>query len=155
MVFLLLSLSSFLNLPPFLTRHNTVFSPSPPPFSMPRFLSTPRLESVKAKIVRDQKTRTDRKVETLLRPRQTRADEEISDDSEEDNRVRARRALSNRDQATQTDKSYSFFVVASSLVCVWFFCCGSSLVVDGTPHCNIRRDFVDTKHGIAPRPIIE
>jgi hypothetical protein len=27
-------------------------------------------------------------------------------------------------------------------------------LVDGTPHCNIRRDFVNTKHGIAPRPII-
>jgi hypothetical protein len=27
-------------------------------------------------------------------------------------------------------------------------------LVDGTPHCNIRRDFIDTKHGIAPRPII-
>ena len=25
-------------------------------------------------------------------------------------------------------------------------------LVDGTPHCNIRRDFIDTKHGIAPRP---
>jgi hypothetical protein len=76
---------------------------------MPRCLSTPRLESVKAKIVRDQKTRTDRKVAALLRPRQTRGDEEISDDSEEDNRVRARRALSNRDQATQADKYYSSF----------------------------------------------
>jgi hypothetical protein len=28
-------------------------------------------------------------------------------------------------------------------------------LVDGNPHCNIRRDFVDTKHGIAPRPILE
>ena len=28
-------------------------------------------------------------------------------------------------------------------------------LVDGTPHCNIRRDFIDTKHGIAPRPIID
>ena len=27
-------------------------------------------------------------------------------------------------------------------------------LVDGTPHCNVRRDFIDTKHGIAPRPII-
>ena len=26
-------------------------------------------------------------------------------------------------------------------------------LVDGTPHCNVRRDFVDTKDGIAPRPI--
>jgi hypothetical protein len=27
-------------------------------------------------------------------------------------------------------------------------------LVDGTPHCNIRRDYIDTKYGIAPRPII-
>jgi hypothetical protein len=24
-----------------------------------------------------------------------------------------------------------------------------------TPHCNIRRDFIDTKHGIGSRPIID
>jgi hypothetical protein len=79
---------------------------------MPRCLSTPRLESVKAKIVRDQKTRTDRKIVALLRPRQTRQDIELSDDSEEDNRLRARKTRANRDQATQTDKSN------------WSFCCG-------------------------------
>jgi hypothetical protein len=27
-------------------------------------------------------------------------------------------------------------------------------LVDGTPHCNIRRDFIDAKLGIAPRPNI-
>jgi hypothetical protein len=27
-------------------------------------------------------------------------------------------------------------------------------LVDGTPHCHIRRDFMDTQHGIAPRPVI-
>ena len=27
-------------------------------------------------------------------------------------------------------------------------------LVDGTPHCNVRRDFIDTHHGIAPRPIM-
>jgi hypothetical protein len=27
-------------------------------------------------------------------------------------------------------------------------------LADGTPHCNIKRDFIDTKHGITPRPII-
>jgi hypothetical protein len=26
-------------------------------------------------------------------------------------------------------------------------------LVDGAPHCNVRRDFVDTKHGIKPRTI--
>ncbi len=59
--------------------------------------------------MRDQNTRTERKVEALMRPRQTRQDKELSDDSEEDNRLSARRALANRDQATQTDKSYSSF----------------------------------------------
>jgi hypothetical protein len=24
-------------------------------------------------------------------------------------------------------------------------------LVDGTPHCNVRRDYVDTEHGISPR----
>ncbi len=76
---------------------------------MPLCGSTPRLESVKARIVRDQKRRTERKVEALLRQSQTREHKELSDDSEEDNRLRGRRALSNRDQATQTDKSYSSF----------------------------------------------
>jgi hypothetical protein len=28
-------------------------------------------------------------------------------------------------------------------------------LVDGTPHCNVRRDYVDTKHGITPRQIIQ
>jgi hypothetical protein len=27
-------------------------------------------------------------------------------------------------------------------------------LVDETPHCNVRRDFIATKYGIAPRPII-
>jgi hypothetical protein len=27
-------------------------------------------------------------------------------------------------------------------------------LVGGTPHCNIRRDYVDTKHGIEPRTIV-
>ncbi len=127
MVFLLLSLSSFLNSfsPSLLTRHNTVFSPSPHPFSMPSCLSTPRLESAKARIVRDQKIRTDRKVEALLRPRQTRQDTELSYNSEEDNtsRLSARRA---RAQATQTDKSNSSFCcgffVGLCVVLLLLFC---------------------------------
>ncbi len=28
-------------------------------------------------------------------------------------------------------------------------------LTDGTPHCNVRRDYVDTKHGITSRQIIE
>jgi hypothetical protein len=28
-------------------------------------------------------------------------------------------------------------------------------LVDGTPHCNVRRGYVDTKHGIAPIQIVQ
>jgi hypothetical protein len=28
-------------------------------------------------------------------------------------------------------------------------------LADGTPHCDIRRDYIDTKHGIARRPIVD
>ena len=28
-------------------------------------------------------------------------------------------------------------------------------LADGTPHCDIRRDYIDTKHGIARRDIVE
>ncbi len=104
-------LPSFLNFfsPPLLTRHNTTFSPSSCRMSMPRCLSTPRLESVKARIAREQQSRTDKRVEALLRPRVTRLDTELSDDSEEERRLTGRRARANRDQATQTDSSSSSF----------------------------------------------
>jgi hypothetical protein len=77
--------------------------------------------------VREQQTRTERKVEALLRPRQPRQEEEeVSDDSEEDNRLKARRARANRDQATQTDNSYSSvccgFFVGLCLVVLLLFC---------------------------------
>ena len=104
-------LPSFLNFfsPPLLTRHNTTFSSFSCRLSMPRCVSTPRLERVKASIAREQQSRTDRRVEALLRPRVTRLDTEVSDDSEEETRLTARRARRNRDQATQTDSSSSSF----------------------------------------------
>ena len=56
-------LRSFLNFfsPPLLTRHNTTFSPSSCRMSMPRCLSTPRLEGVKARLAREQQSRTHRR----------------------------------------------------------------------------------------------
>jgi hypothetical protein len=82
------------------------------------------LERVKEQLVREQKSRTDRRVRELLHPRQREQVTEISDDSEEENRlrrrvarghkdseeeniVRRRVARGNKDQATQTDGSSS------------------------------------------------
>jgi hypothetical protein len=75
--------------------------------SMPRLRES--LDSVKARLVREQKSRTDKRVKQLLQPTQTL---EESDDSEEDNRLILRRRRADKDQATQTD--------SSSLS----FCCG-------------------------------
>ncbi len=76
---------------------------------MPLCKSTPRLEQTKARLVREQQTRTDRRVQALLRPRLKREDTELSDDSEEETRLTARRVETKRDQATQTDSSSSSF----------------------------------------------
>ncbi len=67
------------------------------------------LESAKARLAREQRTRTERRVEALMRPRLTGQDAEILDDSEEENRLSGRRARANREQATQTDSSSSSF----------------------------------------------
>ena len=69
------------------------------------------LESVKERLVTEQKARTERRVRQLLQQ-----DIEISDDSEEDNRQTERHNDNCRrriDQATQTDSASS-----------WSFCCG-------------------------------
>ena len=76
---------------------------------------------MKERLVREQKSRTERRVRQLLQQ-----DIEISNDSEEDNRVtdRQRRRI---DQATQTDSasSWSFscgvFVGVLAIVCVLSF----------------------------------
>jgi hypothetical protein len=52
-----------------------------------------------------------------MQSRLTGQDAEILDDSEEENRLSGRRVRANRDQATQTDISYSSF------------CCGVSVGV--------------------------
>jgi hypothetical protein len=69
------------------------------------------LESVKKRLTREKKSRTDRRVRELLQARQRLQETEVSDDSEEENRLSllVRRARGNRDQATQTDSlSLSF-----------------------------------------------
>jgi cobalamin biosynthesis Mg chelatase CobN len=87
---------------------------------MPRVRES--LESAKARLVREQRTRTDRRVDALLRRRQTGQDAEILDDSEEENRVSGRRARATREKATQTDSSSSSFC-CSVLVGVFLVVC--------------------------------
>ncbi len=117
LVFLLLSLSflfefllSLLLLPaqtppasPPLSLHNCLFSFMP--------VTKESSESVKVRLVREQKLRTERWVQALLHPRDRRGEEE-HDDSEEENRIIARRARGTKEQATQTNSSS------------WSFCCG-------------------------------
>ncbi len=115
--------------PPLQTRHNTTFSPSSCRLSMPRCLSTPRLESVKARIVREQQLRADRRVEAFLRPRVTLLYTEVSDDSEEERRLAGRRARAKRDQATQTDSSSSSFCCGAFVGVCLAVCLLVSLIV--------------------------
>jgi hypothetical protein len=89
---------------------------------MPR-RSRESLESVKERLVREQKSRTDRRVRDLLHPRQREQVTEISDDSEEDNRLRLRRVRGNKDQATQTDTSSSLSFCCGVLVGVFVVVC--------------------------------
>ncbi len=99
--------------------------PASPPLSLHNcfFTSMPRrresLESVKERLVREQKLRTERRVQALLHPRDRREEEEQYDDSEKENRIRARRAQASRKQATQTNSSS------------WSFCCGVLVGVFG------------------------
>ena len=66
------------------------------------------LESVKSRLVKEQKARIDRRIRELL-SRQTEEDIEVSDDSEEENRLIGRRARQKSNQASKTDSSYSSF----------------------------------------------
>jgi hypothetical protein len=83
------------------------------------------LQSVKSRLVREQKARTHRRIRELL-PRQTRDDIEVTDDSEEENRLIGRRARQKSNQASKTDSSYSacccgvFVGVLLVVVCLLF-----------------------------------
>ena len=50
------------------------------------------LASVKTRLQCEQKSRTERRVQELLRPRQTASDIEVFDDREEEDRIASRRA---------------------------------------------------------------
>ncbi len=78
------------------------------------------LTSVKKRLAREQQTRTERRVEALLHPREKGQDVEIFDDSEEENRLSGRRVRAKRDQATQRYISFvlRLFVVVSLLACL-------------------------------------
>ena len=89
-----------------------------------------RLESVKTRLVREQRIRTDRRVRELLRQRETPQHCETFEDSEEENRISGRTVRARRHQTTQTDRASPSFccgvivgvvVVVSLLVCliVW------------------------------------
>jgi hypothetical protein len=82
------------------------------------------LDSVKARLVREQKGRTDRRVRELLQPIQSVED---SDDSEEENRLIQRSGRrEHKNQATQTDSSSLSFccgvVVGVFVVIILLFC---------------------------------
>ena len=78
------------------------------------------LASVKARLVREQKIRTDRRVEELLHPRQRGSDIEVFDDREEEDRIASRRA---RGLGVQTQfPTFSFFLGVSLVFALfWFF----------------------------------
>ncbi len=92
--------------------------------SMPPRRQRESLDSVKARLVREQKGRTDRRVRELLQPIQTLED---SDDSEEENRLIQRSGRrEHKDQATQADSSSLSFccgvVVGVFVVIILLFC---------------------------------
>jgi hypothetical protein len=85
------------------------------------------LESVKTRLVREQRIRTERRVRDLLRQRETSQHSETFEDSDEENQISPRTVRARRDQATQTDRSSVSFccgvivgvvVVVSLLVCL-------------------------------------
>jgi hypothetical protein len=63
------------------------------------------LESVKTRLAREQRIRTEQRIRQLLQQSLTRQDREIYDNSEEENRISGRRPRANTDQATQTNSS--------------------------------------------------
>ena len=80
------------------------------------------LASVKARLVREQKIRTDRRVEELNHPRQRGSDIEVFDDREEEDGIASRRARGLRVPAIQTQfPTFSFFCgVFLVFALLWF-----------------------------------
>ena len=104
-LFLVLKLVAFLLLQPsfffeFLLLHTSFPSLDTPSLTFPSYtvLCCPpmppqreSLASVKTRLAREQKIRTDRRVEELLNPRKRGSDIEVFDDSEEEDRLASRR----------------------------------------------------------------
>jgi hypothetical protein len=104
LVFLLLSLTCCLSMPP----------------------KGESVQSVKRRLAREQRIRRILRVRQLLQPRVRLEDTEILVDSEEENRLVERRARGNRDQPTQTDSSFLSFccgVFVSVFMTVCLVCC--------------------------------
>ena len=79
------------------------------------------LESVKARLVREQQARTDRRIRQLLQQ-----DREVIDESEEDNRLMGRRARGLCNETSQLDrssKSCCCRVSVGVLMVVCLLCC--------------------------------
>ena len=105
-LFLVLKLVAFLLLQPsfffeFLLLHTSLPSLDTTTLTFPLYTvlccppMPPRRESlgsVKTRLAREQKIRTDRRVGELLHPRERTSDIEVFDDSEEDDRIASRRA---------------------------------------------------------------
>ena len=81
------------------------------------------LASVKARLAREQKIRTDRRVEELLHPRERASDIEVFDDREEEDRIASRRARGLGVPSIQTQfPTFSFFCgVSLVFALLWFF----------------------------------
>jgi hypothetical protein len=103
---------------------------------MPRYRES--LDSVKERLVREQKNRTDRRVRDLLHPRQRNQSTEVSDGSEEENRLRLRRGRGNKDQATQTDSSSSFSFCCGVLVGLFVVVCSLFFLLSLSGHDRTR-----------------
>jgi hypothetical protein len=83
------------------------------------------LESVKTRLVREQRIRTERRVRDLLRQSETPQHSETFEDSDEDNRI-SQTVRARRDQATQTDRSSPSFccgVIVGVVVVVFLLVC--------------------------------
>ncbi len=80
------------------------------------------LASVKERLAREQKIRTDRRVRELLHPRQRGSDIEVFDDSEEEDRLAERRArrLSVASPQPQST-SFAFFCGVLLVISLLFY----------------------------------
>ena len=80
------------------------------------------LASVKERLAREQKIRTDRRVGELLHPRQRASDIEVFDDSEEEDRLASRRARRLGVASSQTQyRSFAFFCGVLLVISLLFY----------------------------------